>query len=102
MPTRVDQWQWTVPFYPPSHHGVRAGNTARTFAEPRAAFERIWREIEPHVTEADRLEQRRERARTELKYKMWSASGPHIRFARNHGWAEDELVEAILHLLGYV
>ena len=25
----------------------------------------------------------------------------HIRFARNHGWAEDELVEAILHLLGY-
>ena len=26
----------------------------------------------------------------------------HIRFARNHGWAEDELVEAILHLLGYV
>src|SRR5690242_17868576 len=26
----------------------------------------------------------------------------HIRFARNHGWAEDELVEAILHLVGYV
>ena len=26
----------------------------------------------------------------------------HIRFARNHGWTEDELVEAILHLLGYV
>ena len=26
----------------------------------------------------------------------------HLRFARNHGWAEDELVEAILHLLGYV
>jgi len=25
----------------------------------------------------------------------------HIRFARNHGWTEDELVEAILHLLGY-
>src|SRR5690348_1412872 len=26
----------------------------------------------------------------------------HLRFARNHGWSEDELVEAILHLLGYV
>src|SRR4029079_6992143 len=26
----------------------------------------------------------------------------HIRFARNHGWTEDELVETILHLLGYV
>jgi len=26
----------------------------------------------------------------------------HVRFARNHGWTEDELVEAMLHLLGYV
>ena len=26
----------------------------------------------------------------------------HLRFARNHGWSEDELVEAILHLLGYI
>lgn len=26
----------------------------------------------------------------------------HLRFARNHGWTEDELVESILHLLGYV
>lgn len=26
----------------------------------------------------------------------------HLRFARNHGWTEDELVEVILHLLGYV
>jgi len=26
----------------------------------------------------------------------------HLRFARNHGWSEDELVDAILHLLGYV
>jgi 4-carboxymuconolactone decarboxylase len=26
----------------------------------------------------------------------------HLRFARNHGWTEDELVETLLHLLGYV
>lgn len=26
----------------------------------------------------------------------------HLRFALNHGWTEDELVEALLHLLGYV
>lgn len=26
----------------------------------------------------------------------------HLRFARNHGWSEDELAEAILHLTGYV
>ncbi|MCC6196426.1 MAG: carboxymuconolactone decarboxylase family protein [Burkholderiales bacterium] len=26
----------------------------------------------------------------------------HLRFARNHGWTEDELVEALLHLVAYV
>lgn len=26
----------------------------------------------------------------------------HLRFARNHGWSEDELAELIIHLLGYV
>ncbi len=26
----------------------------------------------------------------------------HLRFARNQGWSEDELAEAILHLTGYV
>ncbi len=26
----------------------------------------------------------------------------HIRFARNQGWTEDELAEALIHLVGYV
>ena len=26
----------------------------------------------------------------------------HVRVARNQGWTEDELVESLLHLLGYV
>ncbi len=26
----------------------------------------------------------------------------HLRFARGQGWTEDELVEALLHLIGYV
>ena len=26
----------------------------------------------------------------------------HLRFARNQGWTEDELSEALLHLMGYV
>ncbi|HEX3996400.1 MAG TPA: carboxymuconolactone decarboxylase family protein [Acetobacteraceae bacterium] len=26
----------------------------------------------------------------------------HLRFARNHGWTEDELSEALLHLTGYI
>jgi len=36
----------------------------------RAAFERAWREIEPRVTEADRAEERRERAHTAWKYHL--------------------------------
>ena len=30
------------------------------------------------------------------------ALGLHIRFCRIHGWSEDEVVESILHLIGYV
>lgn len=26
----------------------------------------------------------------------------HLRFARNQGWTEDEIVEALLHMIGYV
>ena len=26
----------------------------------------------------------------------------HVRFARNQGWTEDEIVESLIHLLGYV
>lgn len=26
----------------------------------------------------------------------------HLRFARNEGWTEDEIVEALLHMIGYV
>lgn len=26
----------------------------------------------------------------------------HVRFARNHGWSEDEIVETLLHLIGYI
>lgn len=28
--------------------------------------------------------------------------GLHLRFARNQGWTEDELSEALLHLVGYI
>ncbi|MBV9459151.1 MAG: hypothetical protein JO141_16760 [Bradyrhizobium sp.] len=52
VPTQVDQWQWVVSFYPPSHRSVRAGGTFRM----RAAFEQAWREIEPKITEADRMD----------------------------------------------
>jgi len=30
------------------------------------------------------------------------ALGLHVRFCRNHGWSEDEIVDAILHIMPYV
>lgn len=32
----------------------------------------------------------------------WPELELHIRFARRHGWTEDELTEALLHLGGYI
>lgn len=33
---------------------------------------------------------------------MTEALSMHVRFCRNHGWSEDEIVEAIIHSMGYV
>jgi alkylhydroperoxidase/carboxymuconolactone decarboxylase family protein YurZ len=30
------------------------------------------------------------------------ALGLHVRFCRNHGWSEDEIVESMIHLIGYI
>jgi hypothetical protein len=73
VPVYADQWQWTVAVYPASHRGIRADGTAPSFSEARAAFEQAWRKIEPLITEADRATQRRERAHTAWKYKMWAS-----------------------------
>jgi hypothetical protein len=37
VPTNVDQWGWTIGFYPASHCGLRASGTARSFDMARAA-----------------------------------------------------------------
>lgn len=31
-----------------------------------------------------------------------AALGLHVRFCRIHGWTEDEIVESIMHCLGYI
>lgn len=73
VPVHAEQWPWTVAAYPASHWGIRAGGVARSFPEARAAFERAWLEINPKITDADRMEHRRVRAHTEWKYRMWEA-----------------------------
>lgn len=32
----------------------------------------------------------------------FEALGLHVRFCRIHGWSEDEIVEAMLHCIGYI
>jgi 4-carboxymuconolactone decarboxylase len=39
---------------------------------------------------------------TDVATGMTEALGMHVRFCRNHGWSEDEIVEAIIHCMGYV
>jgi hypothetical protein len=71
VPVHAEQWQWTVSVYPASHRGIRASGISPDYQTARASFEQAWREIEPKITEADRLEHRRARAHTEWKYRMW-------------------------------
>ena len=73
VPIHADQWQWTVAVYPASLRGIRDAGIAPEFQTARAAFDQAWREIEPQIIEADRLEHRRARAHTAWKYRMWEA-----------------------------
>ena len=64
----VDQWQWTISFYAPSHRGGRTEETACDFDAARNAFEIAWHRMAPQITATDRLEHLRRHA---WKYKMW-------------------------------
>jgi hypothetical protein len=74
VPVHVNQWQWTISFYPPSHRGVRAEGTATDFATARK--EQAWRRIAPEITEADGLEHLRRNAHIAWKHKMWDTHCP--------------------------
>ena len=75
VPVHADRWQWIISVYPASHRGIRDSGTARNFPEARAAFERAWRKIESQITNADRVEHRRERAWTTWKQQMDDVGG---------------------------
>jgi hypothetical protein len=78
VPHDVDQWEWSVGFYPVSHRPEERspGDTAATFEEARAAFEEVWRDYLPRCTEADFAENRRQRAFTAWKYRMHDTGTP--------------------------
>ncbi len=70
VPKDVDQWGWSCGFYPPSHRGLLEDGTAQTFDQARAEFEAAWLAYLPRCTEADFVENRRQRAFTAWKYRM--------------------------------
>jgi hypothetical protein len=51
-PFDTDPWEWSCGFYPGSHPGEHQSDTAASFAEARADFEKAWRVFwhEPRLT----------------------------------------------------
>jgi hypothetical protein len=75
-PHDTDQWEWSCGFYPGSEPGEIQSDTAATFEEARADFERAWRVFLSNRTEADFQAWRDQRDWTERKYALWDAGKP--------------------------
>lgn len=52
-PHDTDPWEWSCGFYPGSHPREHTSDTAATFEQARADFERVWAAFLPNRTEAD-------------------------------------------------
>src|ERR1700709_2127654 len=78
VPHDVEQWEWSVGFYPVEHRpGERhPKGIARTFEQARAAFEAAWPDYLARCTEADFAENRRQRAATAWKSRMHDTGTP--------------------------
>jgi hypothetical protein len=71
VPVYQDQWSWSLGFYPVSHRGEDAADTAATFEQARRNFETAWRALQPKLSDADFRAYRRQRAFVFWKYAMW-------------------------------
>jgi len=65
--------KWCCGFYPGSHPGEHQSDTAPTFDEARADFEREWQVFLSKRTEADFQAWRDQRDWTARKYALWEA-----------------------------
>src|SRR6266566_8561411 len=72
-PPDTDPWEWSCGFYPGSHPGEHESDTAPTFDDARADFERAWRVFLAKRTEADFQAWREQRDWTARKYARWDA-----------------------------
>ena len=70
-PFDTDPWEWDCGFYPGSHPGEHQSDTAATFDQARADFERAWAAFLPNRTEADFQAWRDQQAWTAEKYRRF-------------------------------
>ena len=69
----VDQWSWSLGFYPGTESHQESAGTAATFDQARIDFDTAWQALLPTLTEADFDRWREARDRTERKYATWEA-----------------------------
>ena len=74
-PFDTDPWEWNCGFYPGSHPRECTNDTAATFDQARADFERAWAVFLSKRTEADFQKWRGSRDWTARKYAMWARGG---------------------------
>jgi hypothetical protein len=71
VPVDVDQWGWSLGFYPGTEPCQQQSGTARSFKSARAAFRMAWRVTLPSLSEASFQRWREQRDWTAWKYQMW-------------------------------
>jgi hypothetical protein len=86
-PHDTDPWEWSCGFYPGSHPREHKSDTAATFEDARADFERAWQVFFSNRTEADFQKWRDQRDWTERKYALSNISPQGHRRKRLHGFA---------------
>ena len=73
VPTHVDQWAWSLSFYPGTDIGQGAAGTGASLEDCRSAFERAWLLLKPRVAEPDYERWREQRDWTAWLHRMHDA-----------------------------
>jgi hypothetical protein len=93
-PHDTHPWEWSCGFYPGSHPREHQSDTAATFEQARADFERAWLVFLSKRTEADFQAWREQRDWTERKYALWDA-GKRLEPTASKGTAREQAMKKI-------
>lgn len=76
VPKDVEQWGWSLGFYPGTDVGEGEHGIGATFEECRSAFEMAWHRLRPKITEGAFERWRYQQDSTAWKYRMWDEKLP--------------------------